>query len=169
MKKSLKNFIVKNKLIIFAVVTIFISMLVLNFITPLIMDDYNYSFGLNGRISNLKDIFEYQIWFYFNWGGRNIAHTIAQFFLMNNKIIFNIFNSIVFIILLLLILNFSNFNRTEVKNKFLYLWKKRRKRDLNPRAGCPTYTLSRGASSASWVFLQSSPSLQWAFVIIQVL
>ena len=30
---------------------------------------------------------------------------------------------------------------------------KRRKRDLNPRAGCPTYTLSRGASSASWVFL----------------
>ena len=32
-------------------------------------------------------------------------------------------------------------------------YKKRRKRDLNPRAGCPTYTLSRGASSASWVFL----------------
>ena len=28
-------------------------------------------------------------------------------------------------------------------------WMKRRKRDLNPRAGCPTYTLSRGASSAS--------------------
>ena len=25
----------------------------------------------------------------------------------------------------------------------------RRRRDLNPRAGCPTYTLSRGASSAS--------------------
>ena len=25
----------------------------------------------------------------------------------------------------------------------------RRKRDSNPRAGCPTYTLSRGASSAS--------------------
>ena len=50
-----------------------------------------------------------------------------------------------------------------------YFQTKRRKRDSNPRAGCPTYTLSRGASSASWVFLQSSPSLQWAFVIIQVL
>jgi len=24
---------------------------------------------------------------------------------------------------------------------------------LNPRASCPTYTLSRGASSASWVLL----------------
>ena len=31
----------------------------------------------------------------------------------------------------------------------LTLATKRRKRDLNPRAGCPTYTLSRGASSAS--------------------
>ena len=37
---------------------------------------------------------------------------------------------------------------------FMTLAAKRRKRDLNPRAGCPTYTLSRGASSASWVFLQ---------------
>ena len=35
-------------------------------------------------------------------------------------------------------------------------WQKweRRKRDLNPRAALATYTLSRGASSASWVFLQ---------------
>ena len=32
--------------------------------------------------------------------------------------------------------------------------KKRSRRDLNPRAGFPTYTLSRGASSASWVLLQ---------------
>ena len=31
---------------------------------------------------------------------------------------------------------------------------KRRRRDLNPRAGYPTYTLSRGASSATWVLLQ---------------
>ena len=38
------------------------------------------------------------------------------------------------------------FSKTSLK-------KERRKRDLNPRAGCPTYTLSRGASSASWVFL----------------
>ena len=121
MKKGLKNFIFQNKLIIFTAVTIFVLMLVLNFVTPLIMDDYNYTFGLNGRISNLKDIFEYQIWFYFNWGGRNIAHTIAQFFLMNNKTVFNICNSLTFIVLILLILNFSKFNKREVKNKFIYL------------------------------------------------
>ena len=32
---------------------------------------------------------------------------------------------------------------------------KRRRRDLNPRAGFPTYTLSRGTSSATWVLHQS--------------
>ena len=35
------------------------------------------------------------------------------------------------------------------------LW--RRRRDLNPRAGFPTYTLSRGASSAN---LSTSPNLK---------
>ena len=42
---------------------------------------------------------------------------------------------------------------------FLFLQKiKRRRRDLNPRAGYPTYTLSRGTSSASWVLLQTPNS-----------
>ena len=44
----------------------------------------------------------------------------------------------------------------------------RRRRDLNPRAGHPTYTLSRGASSASWVLLPGTefnplPILSCAF------
>ena len=47
-----------------------------------------------------------------------------------------------------------------VNTKF-YFFKlnvERRWRDLNPRAGRPTYTLSRGASSATWVHL-----LAWKF------
>ena len=40
-------------------------------------------------------------------------------------------------------------------NNFFIIFKKikRRRRDLNPRAGFPTYTLSRGTSSATWVLL----------------
>ena len=38
------------------------------------------------------------------------------------------------------------------RNGFRFLW--RRRRDLNPRAGYPAYSLSRGAPSASWVLLQ---------------
>ena len=40
----------------------------------------------------------------------------------------------------------------------------RGKRDLNPRAGFPTYALSRGTSSASWVFPQLLPSAYWLTV-----
>ena len=66
-----------------------------------------------------------------------------------------------------LFLNLSNSNSDILSYIFLlvnnffevffrsYFQTKRRKRDSNPRAGCPTYTLSRGASSASWVFLLS--------------
>lgn len=82
---------------------IFLSMFILNMITPLIMDDFNYTFGLNGRINSLLDIINYQSWFYSNWGGRNVAHTIAQFFLMNNKLLFNFLNAIVYTVLIYLI------------------------------------------------------------------
>ena len=44
----------------------------------------------------------------------------------------------------------------------------RRKRDLNPRAGFPTYTLSRGASSASWVFLRIQISICLLLTVILV-
>jgi hypothetical protein len=37
-----------------------------------------------------------------------------------------------------------------------YYW--RRRRDLNPRAAYTTYTLSRGAPSATWVLLRGSTS-----------
>ncbi len=94
----------KNKTkIILELGFIFISMFILNMITPLIMDDFNYTYGLDGRINSIKDIANYQKWFYFNWGGRNIAHFIAQFFLMNNKILFNILNAGVYTFMIFLI------------------------------------------------------------------
>lgn len=82
---------------------IFLSMLILNLITPLIMDDFSYAFGTTGRVQNLKDIFDFQIWYYLHWGGRNVAHTLAQFFLMNNKLLFNIMNSAIYTLLIYLI------------------------------------------------------------------
>ena len=49
--------------------------------------------------------------------------------------------------------NSYNISYNHIHCQYIWRKRKRRKRDLNPRAGCPTYTLSRGASSASWVFL----------------
>ena len=51
---------------------------------------------------------------------------------------------------------------------FIWFFKERRKRDLNPRAAWTTYTLSRGTSSASWVFLHNWTSVQYSFCIKRI-
>lgn len=119
----------KKKIIIIsvsAILVVFLLMFLLNSYSPLIMDDYNYTFGLNGRISSIKDILIYQKWFYLNWGGRNVAHFIAQFFLMNNKILFNVLNTIVFTAMVYLISSFANkktkFDAMYFCLAFLGLW-----------------------------------------------
>lgn len=47
---------------------------------PIMMDDEWYSTILSDEtpLTSLKDIFQAQIWHYQNWGGRTVAHTIAQ-------------------------------------------------------------------------------------------
>lgn len=47
---------------------------------PIMMDDEWYSTILSSEtpLHSLKDIWNAQIWHYNNWGGRTVAHTIAQ-------------------------------------------------------------------------------------------
>ena len=47
---------------------------------PVMMDDEWYSTGLAAEepLTSLQDIVQAQIWHYYNWGGRTVAHTIAQ-------------------------------------------------------------------------------------------
>ena len=104
----------KNKkkiiIIVSALVIAFILMFILNLYSPLIMDDYSYSYGVNWRrLESIKDIFIYQKWHYINWSGRSVAHTIAQFFLLQDKkMLFNVCNTIVFLIMVYIISSFTN-------------------------------------------------------------
>ena len=68
-------------------------------------DDYYYKFiyGADNRVTCLKDIVISQYNHYFMWGGRTVAHTLGQFFLLKNKIVFNISNSVVYSIMAMLI------------------------------------------------------------------
>lgn len=103
----------KNQKILF-LFTIFIMMLVLNFLTPLIADDYSYSFGADGeRITNIIDIVIRQVDHWLTWGGRNIAHFIANFFLMYPKAIFNVLNSFMYTALVYLIYKHSQTTKDE--------------------------------------------------------
>ena len=113
--KKLNNIKLSNKQqIIIIFISIFLMMLVLNFLTPILADDYSYSLALdNTKINSLMDIVDYQIWHYFNWGGRSIAHTIAQIFLLFPKWIFNIINSLAYLALVYLIYLHGRGNRKD--------------------------------------------------------
>ena len=101
------------KIILFA---IFISMLALNFLTPLIADDYSYALTYDHtRIKNIIDIINYQSHHYMVWGGRSIAHGIAQIFLMFPKHIFSVFNSIIYIVVINLIYKIAKGKEKEDK------------------------------------------------------
>lgn len=85
----------------------------LNNCTPLICDDYVYSFVWQDnamgvalpktaeRVSGITDILISQWNHYFSWGGRTIAHSLAQLFLWIGKDLFNFANAGCFIIMLL--------------------------------------------------------------------
>lgn len=114
------NFFYDNNLYRAAMVCILLAgialaMFLLNHYMVLSIDDYVYSFKFTSdafnenasarleRVSSLKDVFESQYRHYFIWGGRSVVHTLVQFFLMYDKWIFNIANSIAYVLLLLVI------------------------------------------------------------------
>lgn len=105
MIEKIKNIkLSKKQQNIIILASIFLMMLVLNLLTPLLADDYSYSLSLDDtKINSIMDVLNYQWWHYFNWGGRTIAHTIAQFFLLFPKVIFSVINPIMYIILIYLI------------------------------------------------------------------
>lgn len=83
---------------------IFLLMLILNTFTPYTSDDYSYHFVYestlpteNSRLlSSIWDI-PYSMTNHYNiWGGRVVAHSIVQFFMLFDKWVFNIFNSLIF-------------------------------------------------------------------------
>ena len=97
-------------------------MLCLNFLTPLLADDYSYGLNLNEkRIASIIDIFDYQVWHYFNWGGRTVAHTLAQILLVFPKAVFNILNSFIYTALIYLIYLHGCFNKDNKDNSYMLL------------------------------------------------
>ena len=78
-------------------------MLLLNVHTPLMMDDYDYSFSWSTgeRIAGLADIVASQTAHYRLWGGRSVVHALAQLFLSMDKRVFDVANTLMYLLLLL--------------------------------------------------------------------
>jgi len=71
--------------------------------TPYAADDFVYKVNpleYDICFEMLKDAFNFQIWHYFNWGGRIIVLFFVQLFLIPIKLYFNIINALVQIIII---------------------------------------------------------------------
>lgn len=114
---------IQNKLLLsVAVLVTFIGIYALNYYYPLFNDDWLYSFvfGRNtDRLSSFADVIESQYNHYFLWGGRSIAHTIAQSFLLIGETWADILNSLAYVALITLIYAITNFRHRI--NPFLYI------------------------------------------------
>lgn len=90
-----------------------------NLLMPNVADDYSYKFIWDGAgngnlldnidvsrlqpVESLSDIFFSQWQHYFTWGGRTVAHIFTQFFVWQEKIFFDVANTLVFAALVLLL------------------------------------------------------------------
>lgn len=95
----------KQSVAIFYLLALFIVLFVLNVLMPLYSDDWVYSFiyRTNHRVETLGDIFHSQYRHYFLWGGRSVAHVIAQFLLLINKSVADFLNAAIYIVMVYLI------------------------------------------------------------------
>jgi hypothetical protein len=99
----------ENKKNYFSVVLPFLAIFgffIFNVFTPIAIDDFafQYNFGTGERISSITDIFDSLKTRYFMNAGRTVADFFAQFFLMfENKIIFDLSNTLVYFVFIMLI------------------------------------------------------------------
>lgn len=89
-----------NLLFAFTLCIFFTPILFLNIKTPLIGDDFVYSFiyQTEQRLTSINDVFYSQYLHYYKWGGRSIVHFITQLLLLtDNPLTIDIINSLGFI------------------------------------------------------------------------
>ena len=98
----------------------FAVMLLFNFLTPLVSDDFNYmfSFATNERIKNIADIGASMAAHRTSMNGRVFAHALVQLFLLLPKAVFNFVNSFSAVLIMLLMLHFV---RTGSQKRDLFL------------------------------------------------
>lgn len=75
---------------------------IFNVLTPVMSDDLFYGKEVS-TAGSVWGLIQQEYNQYMTWSGRSVCHLILRLFLTGNKMIFNVFNSIIFILLTLLI------------------------------------------------------------------
>lgn len=114
----------------------FLLIFYLNHLTLYTADDFTYHFVYNSSmpaqntepINGFLSIIRSQRHHYFLWNGRFVAHSIVQFFMQYDKVIFNIFNSLILVFLVYLLMKIPSRLLGNKTNAFIfslnciYLW-----------------------------------------------
>lgn len=110
---SIKSILNKRSALMILLVSLVYAMIyVLNYIYPLFLDDWNYSFVFmeSKRVSSLSDIFISQYNHYFAWGGRTVVHIICQALLMLDFFWICVLNAAAYVALLYVMYSIANKN-----------------------------------------------------------
>ena len=115
-----------KKLIIAVYIFVFLAIVLLTSLTPMLADDYSYSFSYADRtvrIQTLGDIFASLKAHRANMNGRMISHGLAMLFLLLPKTVFNVVNALNAVFLLHLCVCFlpEDFSTNRRKLVFLIL------------------------------------------------
>ena len=89
---------------------VYAATLLANYLTPYMADDFRYMFhvGTGERIASLGDVIGSQAAHYFQWGGRSVAHSLAQIFLaLPSKVWFDVCSALVLSAFMLLLYKHS--------------------------------------------------------------
>lgn len=91
---------------------IFTVMLVLNFLTPYIADDYVYMFAFDTklRLESLSQIIPSMYLHCLRMNGRVVSHTLEQLFMLLPKPVFNLCNALVYTLTIWLLYRIENYN-----------------------------------------------------------
>ena len=84
------------------VLAAFVLIFIFNVLTPMMTDDLFYSKTVS-EASSIRDLFAQEYTQYMTWTGRSVCHMILRFFLLTDKMVFNVANSVAFVLLTLLI------------------------------------------------------------------
>ena len=73
----------------------FVLMFLFSYMTPLVADDYSYSFSMSSglRVDSMYELFQFMRMHYRDTNGRYLSHAFAIFFLMKNKLLFDVVNA----------------------------------------------------------------------------
>ena len=84
------------------VLAAFVLIFIFNVLTPMMTDDLFYSKTVS-EASSIRDLFAQEYTQYMTWTGRSVCHMILRFFLLTDKMVFNVVSSVAFVLLTLLI------------------------------------------------------------------